>query len=329
MRRLGTVLVVVALTILAGPLAGRAQPRGQQFRIGYLGSSAPALERHLVEAFRRELRDLGYMEGQNLVIEYRWAEGHDDRLPALAVELVRLNPDVIVTTGTPGTLAAKQATKTVPIVMASSANPVESGLVASLAHPGGNVTGLSILAPELEGKRLQLLTEVIPRLSRLGVLWNPANPVTNIVLEQTQAVAQRVRVTLEPLVEVRRVDEFESAFATIARVRPQALVVIADRLLLAHRARIVSFAAAQRLPAMYPYREYVDAGGLLSYAPSNVGLFRETAIYVDKILKGAKPGDLPVEQPTKFELVINLKTAKVLGLTIPQSLLLQATEIIE
>ncbi len=299
MRRLGTVLVVVALTILAGPLAGRAQPRGQQFRIGYLGSSAPALERHLVEAFRRELRDLGYMEGQNLVIEYRWAEGHDDRLPALAVELVRLNPDVIVTTGTPGTLAAKQATKTVPIVMASSANPVESGLVASLAHPGGNVTGLSILAPELEGKRLQLLTEVIPRLSRLGVLWNPAN------------------------------DEFESAFATIARVRPQALVVIADRLLLAHRARIVSFAAAQRLPAMYPYREYVDAGGLLSYAPSNVGLFRETAIYVDKILKGAKPGDLPVEQPTKFELVINLKTAKALGLTIPQSLLLRADEVIQ
>ncbi len=319
----------VASALLAAPLAAHAQQAGKVSRIGYLGTSTAALERHLIEAFRRELRDLGYVEGQNIVIVYRWAEGQDDRLPGLAADLVNQKPDVIVTSGTPGTLAAKQATTTIPIVMTSSSDPVQVGLVASLARPGGNVTGLSIVAPELEGKRLQIIQQLIPRLTRLGVLWNPGNPATKQVFEETKVIAERLRVTLEPVVEVRRVDEFESAFARIARARPQALDVLVDRLLLAHRTRIIDFVAEQGLPAMYPYREYVDAGGLLSYAPSNIALFRGAATYVDKLLKGAKPADLPVEQPTKFDLVINLKTAKALGLTIPQSLLLRADEVIQ
>ncbi len=319
----------VASALLAAPLAAHAQQAGKVSRIGYLGTSTATLERHLIEAFRRELRDLGYIEGQNIVIVYRWAEGQDDRLPGLAADLVNQKPDIIVTSGTPGTLAAKQATTTIPIVMTSSSDPVQVGLVASLARPGGNVTGLSIVAPELEGKRLQIIQQLIPRLTRLGVLWNPGNPATKQVFEETKVIAERLRVTLEPVVEVRRVDEFESALARIARARPQALDVLVDRFLLAHRTRIVDFVAEQRLPAMYPYREYVDAGGLLSYAPSNIALFRGAATYVDKLLKGAKPADLPVEQPTKFDLVINLKTAKALGLTIPQSLLLRADEVIQ
>ena len=319
----------IAIGLATGSLAAKAQQAGKVSRIGYLGTSTAALERHLIDAFRRELRDLGYIEGQNIVIVYRWAEGQDDRLPGLAADLVNQKPDVIVTSGTPGTLAVKQATTTIPIVMTSSSDPVQVGLVASLARPGGNITGLSIVAPELEGKRLQIIQQLIPRLSRLGVLWNPGNPATKQVFEETQAIAERLRVTLEPVVEVRQVDEFESAFARIARARPQALDVLVDRLLLAHRTRIIDFVAEQRLPAMYPYREYVDAGGLLSYAPSNIALFRGAATYVDKLLKGAKPADLPVEQPTKFDLVINLKTAKALGLTIPQSLLLRADEVIQ
>ncbi len=319
----------VASALLAAPLAAHAQQAGKVSRIGYLGTSTAALERHLIEAFRRELSDLGYIEGQNIAIVYRWAEGQDDRLPGLAADLVNQKPDVIVTSGTPGTLAAKQATTTIPIVMTSSSDPVQVGLVASLARPGGNVTGLTIVAPELEGKRLQIIQQLIPRLTRLGVLWNPGNPATKQVFEETKVIAERLRVTLEPVVAVRGVDEFESAFARIARARPQALDVLVDRLLLAHRTRIVDFLAEQRLPAMYPYREYVDAGGLLSYAPSNIALFRGAATYVDKLLKGAKPADLPVEQPTKFDLVINLKTAKALGLTIPQSLLLRADEVIQ
>jgi len=322
-------IVLLAFGILAAPLAADAQQAGKVPRIGYLGVSSPSTEPHYVEAFRQKLRDLGYIEGQTVAIEYRWAEGQDDRLPGLAAELVSLKADVIVMTGTPGTLAAKQATKAIPIVMASSGDPVRLGLVASLARPGGNITGFTILGPELEGKRLELLKQAIPRLSRVGVLWNPANPVTTSFYQQTQVAAPALRVTLQPVVEVRRVDDFESAFATIAKVRPHALLVVADRLLLAHRMRIVDFAAARRLPGMYPYREYVDAGGLMLYAPSNIELFRGAAIYVDKILKGSKPADLPVQQPTRFELVINLKTAKALGLTIPQSVLIWADQVLQ
>ncbi|HLC42804.1 MAG TPA: ABC transporter substrate-binding protein, partial [Methylomirabilota bacterium] len=226
-------IVLLAFGILAAPLAADAQQAGKVPRIGYLGVSSPSTEPHYVEAFRQKLRDLGYIEGQTVAIEYRWAEGQDDRLPGLAAELVSLKADVIVMTGTPGTLAAKQATKAIPIVMASSGDPVRLGLVASLARPGGNITGFTILGPELEGKRLELLKQAIPRLSRVGVLWNPANPVTTSFYQQTQVAAPALRVTLQPVVEVRRVDDFESAFATIAKVRPHALLVVADRLLLA------------------------------------------------------------------------------------------------
>jgi putative ABC transport system substrate-binding protein len=213
--------------------------------------------------------------------------------------------------------------------MASSVDPVRSGIVASLARPGGNVTGFTILGPELEGKRMELLKRAVPRLSRVAVLWNPANPGIAFNLEAIEAAARALHVTVGPVVEVRRVEEMENAFSTIANARPDALAVLADRSLQAHRRRIVEFAVARRLPGMYPYGEYVDAGGLMSYAPSNTELFRGAATYVDKILKGAKPGNLPVQEPTKFELVINLKTAKALGLTIPQSLLLQADRVIQ
>jgi len=313
----------------AWPLVARAQQVGKTPQIGYLGVSSPSLEPHYVEAFRQKLRELGHVEGKNIAIEYRWAEGQDDRLPNLASELVRLKPDVIVTTGTPGAVAAMQATKTIPIVMASSADPVGSGLVASLARPGGNVTGFTILGPELEGKRLELLKQAVPGLSRLAVLWNPSNPGIVSYFETVKNAGRALQISLGPVVEVRRSDELDSAFTAIASARPHALVVIADRFLLSHRKQIVEFAAVKRLPTMYPYREYVDAGGLMSYAPSNTELFLGTAIYVDKILKGAKPGDLPIQEPTKFELVINLKTAKALGLAIPPGLLARATELIE
>jgi putative ABC transport system substrate-binding protein len=247
----------------------------------------------------------------------------------LASELVRLKPDVIVTTGTPGAVAAMQATKTIPIVMASSADPVGSGLVASLARPGGNVTGFTILGPELEGKRLELLKQAVPGLSRLAVLWNPSNPGIVSYFETVKNAGRVLQISLGPVVEIRRSDELDSAFTAIASARPHALVVIADRFLLSHRKQIVEFAAVKRLPTMYRYREYVDAGGLMSYAPSNIELFLGTAIYVDKILKGAKPGDLPIQEPTKFELVINLKTAKALGLDMPLHLQQLANEMIE
>jgi putative ABC transport system substrate-binding protein len=298
-------------------------------RVGYLGSSSPSLEPHYIEAFRQKLRDLGHVDGENIVIEYRWAEGQDDRLPNLATELVRLMPDIIVTTGTPSTLAAMQATKTIPIVMASAGDPVGAGLVASLARPGGNVTGFTILGPELEGKRLELLKQAVPELSRVAVLWNPSNPAIVSYFETIKNAGRALRISLDPVAEVRRADELDSAFFAIASARPHALAVLADRFLLAHRKQIVEFAAAKRLPGMYPYREYVDAGGLMSYAPSNIELCRGAATSEDKIHKGAKPGDLPVQEPTKFELIVNLKNAKVIGIDVPTSLLLRADEVIE
>ena len=324
MRRIGLAVILTVILILA-PLA-EAQSARQVWRIGYLGTSSPALEPNLVNAFRQGLREFGHIEGQDIVIEYRWAEGKYDRFPELAAELVRLKVDVILTAGTPGALAAKQATRTIPIVMAVVADALAYQLVASLAQPGGNVTGLSTLARDLQGKQLEFLKEIVPRLSRIAVLVNPSNPF-NDVLGREQ-VQQALRLKLE-LFEVKAAEEFEAVFAAIARQRPDALFMIADRFLLAHRARIVAFAARQRLPGMYPYKEFVEAGGLVSYAPSYPEMFRRSATYVDKILKGAKPADLPVEQPTKFELIINLKAAKALRLTIPQSILLRADQIIE
>jgi putative ABC transport system substrate-binding protein len=327
-RRLAA-LVMVALGILAPWPSGWAQPAGKVVRIGYLGTSTPELERHLVEAFRRRLFDLGYTDDRKLTIVSRWAEGHDDRLAALAAELVGLSPDVIVVTGTPGILAARQATSTIPIVMTSSGDPVGSGLVASLARPGGNITGVTIFGPELEGKRLELLKQMASRVARIGVFWNSANPAALGFYQQAQAAAAALGLTLHPVAEIRGVGDFERAFATITEARPDGLMVIADRFLAAHRARIVEFAMARRLPSVFPYKEYVDAGGLMSYAPSNTELFRDAAVYVDKILKGAKAGNLPVQLPTKFELVLNLKVAKALGLRIPNSLLMRADHVIE
>ncbi len=321
-------LAALAFATLVAPLAADAQQPTKVARIGYLGNSSPALEPDLVGAFRQGLHDLGYTEGQNILIEYRWAEGRYDRFPEFAAELVRLKVEVILTAGTPGALAAQRATQTIPIVMASSGDAVGAGLVASLARPGGNITGLTAIGPELDGKRLELLKEILPRLSRVAVLLNPANPTAALHWKEAQAPAEALRLKLER-VEVKAAQEFGAAFAAVARQRPGALFIFADRILLAYRARIVDFAARRSLPAMYPYRAFVDAGGLIAYAPSYPDMFRRSATFLDKILKGAKPADLPVEQPTRFELVINMKTAKALGLTVPQSVLIRADQVIQ
>jgi len=329
LRRIRLVLALMLVLILGLALA---PAQGQQARVpsvGYLGNSSASLETDLLEAFRRGLLELGYTEGQNIIIEYRWAEGRYDRFPALVSDLVRIKVDAIVTAGTPGTLAAKQATKTIPIVMAVAGDAVGAGLVASLARPGGNVTGSTTIVQELEGKRLELLKEVVPKLSRVAMLTNSINPLSAIILKQTRLAAPALRLKLEPIVDVRGIPELEQAFGAISSAHPDALILIADRFLLAERARIVRFAEKDRLPTMCPYSEMVKDGGLMSYSPSYPDLFRRAATFVDKILKGVKPADLPVEQPTKFELVINLKTAKALGLTIPPSLLLRADQVIE
>jgi len=315
-------------SILAAPLVAEAQ-QARVPRLGYLGNSSPSLEEDLLAAFRQGLHELGYTEGQNIIIEYRWAGGRYDRFPALVSDLVRIKVDAIVTAGTPGALAAKQATKTIPIVMAVAGDAVGAGLVASLARPGGNVTGSTTIVQELEGKRLELLKEVVPGLSRVAFLANPTNPLSSIVLKQTKLAASALRLRLEPIVNVAAIPELEAAFATISRVRPEALIMVADRFLLAERARIVGFAEKGRLPTMYPYSEMVKGGGLMSYSPSYPDSFHRAAAFVDKILKGAKPADLPVEQPRNFELVINLKAAKTLGLTIPPAVLGRADQVIQ
>ena len=321
------------VTLLGGaaawPLTAWAQQPGKVSRIGYLGTSSAPLERPLVDAFLQKLRELGHVDGKTIVLEYRWAEGQDDRLPDLAAELVRAKPDVIVTTGSPGTLAAKRATDTIPIVFASSGNPIKAGLVASLNRPGGNVTGFTISGPELEGKRVQFLKDSVPTLSHLAMLWNSANPGNVDFFPATQTAADALALTLGPVMDVRRIDDFNDAFSAIAVAKPDAMIVNPDRFLLAHRQEIVNFASRNRLPTMYPYKAYVDAGGLVSYAASDLDQFRRTAVYVDNILKGAKPADLPVQEPIKFELVINLKTARALGVNISREFLLLADEVIE
>ncbi len=321
-------LIALVFAILAAPPAGAGQPPSKIFRIGYFSSGSIAASPHLLAAFRQGLRDLGYAEGQNITLELRASEGKTERLADLAAELVHLKPEVIVTTGTPAPLAVRQATRTIPIVMAAVGDPVASGLVVSLVRPGGNITGLSILAPELGGKRLQLLKEVVPKVSRVGFLWNPGNPYGTLVFRETEVAARTLGVQLQSL-EVRGPTDFEAAFGTATRGRSAALIASEDALILAHRTQIIDFATKNRLPAMYGLREFVDAGGLMALGVHLPDLFRRAATYVDKILKGAKPADLPVEQPTRFELVINLKTAKVLGLTIPQSVLVRADQVIQ
>jgi putative tryptophan/tyrosine transport system substrate-binding protein len=320
-------LITLALGLLVAPLAATARPAGGAVTIGYLGNSSPSLEPDLVEAFREGLRQLGYVEGQNLIIRYVWAEGQQERYADLARELVQLQPDIILTAGTPGTLAAMHATPSIPIVTAIAGEPIAAGLVASLSRPGGNVTGLTTLAAELEGKRLELFKQAVPTLSRVVALLNPANPFTTIGWKATQPAAEALGLTLQP-VEARGPHDLDHAFATIKEVRPDGLIIIPDRFLLTYRASIVHFMAEHRLPGMFPFRDFVQEGGLLAYGPDYTHLYRRAATYVDKILKGAKPADLPVELPTKFELLINLKTAQALSLTIPPILLFQATEVI-
>ena len=316
--------LLLAVSLLAAPFAAEGQRAGKVYRVGYL----VAVRTPLDEAFREGLRELGYLEGQNLLIEYRNADGRYDRLPELAAELVRLKPDLIVVITGPGTQAVKQATTTIPIVMLGVVNPVEAGLVRSLAHPGGNVTGLSTQQTELFPKALQLLKEMIPKLSRLAWLWNPTNRAAVAAWKDIQAPAQTMGVALRS-VEVRTADDFDSAFSQMIQERPDAVFVGADHVLLTARARIVEFTVKNRLPAFYGQKQYVEAGGLMFYGPDRRQMYRRAAYFVDRILKGAKPADLPVEQPMRFELVINLKTAKALGLTIPPSILVLADEVIQ
>ena len=314
--------------VLAAPLAAEAQPAGKVTRIGVLEPTSMALNAANLDAFRQGLRELGYVEGQNFVFEYRSADGRSERFPDLAAELVRLKVDVILTRGTPAVIAAKNATRTIPVVMAASGDPVLSGIVASLARPGGNVTGLSAIVGEVSGKRLELLREVIPGVSRIVGLFNMSNPIDALQWKETEIAASSLRVQLQ-LLDVRKPGDVGRAFDAATKQRAGALVVGVDALTWANRRSIVDLAAKNRLPAIYAAREFVDAGGLIAYGVSYPHLYRRAASFVDKILKGAKPADLPIEQPTEFELVINLKTAKALGLTIPQSLLARADEVIQ
>jgi ABC-type uncharacterized transport system substrate-binding protein len=322
-------IVMLTLSLLVAPLAAHAQPPTHVHRIGWLAGTTPT--RPLVEAFLEEMRALGYVEGQHLVLEVRSAEGQYERFPALAAELVRLPVDVLLVPNTPAALAAKQATSTIPIVMVGLDDPVGSGLVASLARPGGNIAGLTVIHPDLVGKQLEFLKDVRPTVSRVAVLRNPTNPAHALIVRAAEVAAQALGVQLH-LVEAHGPDAFDSAFAAMTRAHAGALLVLGDPLFVRHRRRLTELAAMSRLPTMYASGQcpaYVEAGGLLCYGASLLNRWRREATYVDKILKGAKPADLPVEQPTKFELVINLKTAKALGLTIPQSLLLRADLLIQ
>jgi len=319
--------VVLILGLLAAPLAAAAQPPAKIPRIGYLGPTSSSAGARLLESFRQGLRELGYVEGQNIFVDYRWAEGMPDRFPALAAELIQLRVDAIVTYNNAAVAALQQATRTIPIVVANMGDPVGSGLVASLARPGGNITGFSGLAEELSGKWVALLREAVPKVSRVAVLAVSQTPGHHTNWIEIQGAAKALKITPQRQ-EVAGPDEIEHAFASLVKGRAQGLIVLPHAVTNARRAQIVGLAAKHRLPGMYPDGQYVEAGGLMSYAANFSDLHRRAATFVDKILKGARPADLPVEQPTKFELVINLKTAKALGLTIPRSLLLRADEVI-
>jgi putative ABC transport system substrate-binding protein len=318
-------LVLLALVVLFVSLTTEAQSPATVHRIGILSPAAEA-STPLFEAFRQGLRELGYVEGQNLVLEFRLAAGRAERLRDLAAELVQLPVEVILTDTMTATRVAKEATTTIPIVMASSSDPVQGGLVASLARPGGNITGMALLAPELSGKRLELLKQVVPGVAQVAVLWNPRNPVAANI-RATEAAAQALHLRLH-LVEVPGAEALEAAFEAAMKGRADALITLPDAMLWNQRSQVVGLATQHRLPALFPEREFVDAGGLLSYGPSVPASFHRAAYYVDRILKGAKPADLPVEQPTKFELVINLKTAQALSLTILPTILFQADDVI-
>ena len=318
----------LAGSLLAVPLAAEAQAPAKVPRIGFLSARPPTDNPYFIESFRQGLRELGYVEGQNIAIEYRFAEGRPERLLALAAELVLLKVDVIVTGGPPAPEAAKQATGTIPIVFAVAADPVAAGLVASLARPGGNVTGLASISGEVVGKELELLKDAAPKVSRVAVLQNPSNDSHPHTLREVEGAARILGLQLH-IVRARTPNEIEAAFTAMRSQRAGGVLVLRDPLFLTQRTKIAALAAKSRLPAVYGFREEAEAGGLMAYGASVPLMYRRAATYVDKILKGAKPADLPVEQPTKFELVINLKTAKALGLTIPPSLLQRADEVIQ
>jgi putative tryptophan/tyrosine transport system substrate-binding protein len=312
----------------AWPLAARAQTPRKVPRIGYLGAGIRAVSPNLVDVFLQRLRELGYIEGQNFVLVDRYAEGQQERLPELAAELVRLEVDLLVAPTSGAAKAAMNATRTIPIVMAGGGDPVGLGLVASLARPGGNVTGPSMMNTEIIGKRMQLLKEVVPRLARVAILANSVNPIHALFWRETEPAARELGLELQ-LVEARAPEDFEAAFAAATQGKAGALIALDDALTYNYRSRIVALAAASRLPALYGYREFPDEGGLMSYGANLASHYRHAADYVNKILKGAKPADLPIEQPTKFDLIVNLKTAKALGLQLSPTLLGRADEVIE
>ncbi len=327
LRVLGLV-VTLALDILLAPFTLEAQQAGKVYRIGVLETISMALNAANFDAFRQGLRELGYVEGQNVVIEYRSADGRQERFPDLVTELVRLKVDLILTRGTPAALAAKNATGTIPVVISGVGDPVGSGIVASLARPGGNVTGLSAFNIEIYAKRVELLKELVPRVARIAGLFNMGNPVLPLQWKQVEMAARSLGVQPQ-LLDVRNPEDLRRAFDAAIRQRTRALVVGLDALTQANRQLIVDLAARHRLPAIYASREFIDAGGLIAYGVSFPHLYHRAASFVDRIFKGAKPSDLPVEQPTKFELVINLKTAKALRLTVPQSILVRGVEVIQ
>ena len=320
-----TIVLVAGICLL--PFLTHAEERKIP-RIGYLSPASRSGSPHLLEAFLQGLRDLGYVDGESISIEYRWAEGKTERLAALAADLVRLPVDVMVTSATPATRAAKKSTDTIPVVMIAVGDPVGSGLVISLAQPSGNVTGLATLIPELSAKRLELLKEALPGISRVAVLFNPANPVKPLDWQETAAAAQRLGVRLQPL-EVSRPEDLEPAFTAMVQEETEELITFPDPVTIQHRERIVELAVKHRLPAMYGLREFTNAGGLMAYGVSFPDLYQRAATFVDKILKGASPTDLPVEQPIRFELVVNLKAAKALGLTLPPSFLFRADNVMQ
>ena len=323
-RKILDVILTVLIAALVYP--AEAQQPAKILRIGFLAVATRLFYTARVETFGQSLRELGYVEGKNVIIEYRYAEGKLDLLPALASELVQLKVDVIVTSSLPGVLTAKNATSTIPIVFAATGDPVGTGLVASLARPGGNVTGLSIFGPELSGKMLELLKEAFPKVKRVVVLWNPTAS-GELSFKETQAVAKALRVQLQSM-EVRGSNDFESGFQRAKKERVQALVTIPNPVVNSNLKQVLEFAAKNRLPAMYFTSEFVDAGGLMSYGPNYTEQFRRAAVFVDKILKGTKPADIPVEQPMRFEFVINLQAAKKIGVTIPPNVLVRADRVI-
>ena len=328
MRTALALIVTLTLGTVAGPVTAEAQQAAKVPRIGVLHPGAQATSSHFAAAFDQGLHEHGYRQGQNIALERRFAEAKAERISEIAAELVRLKVDVIVTSTDVGIAAVKLQTQTIPIVMANSTDPVGTGFVGSLARPGGNVTGLSSISPELSGKRLELLKEALPALSRVAIVWNPDVRGGVLDYKETESAARSLRLQLQS-VEVNRADDFDRAFAALASGRAEALTVATFSLAFRNRSQIASLAQKNRLPSMFGLREYADAGGLMAYGPNYADGWRRAATYVDKILKGAKPGELPVEQPTKFELVINLKTATALRLTIPPSLLRRADQVIE